>query len=132
MEEEKDIYLRIQDGEFDFKGPFPKQEDYTTFNYYKNGEVKATNVPYSERIQEKAYIEERVIDEVTYKEKKHEYYVQQNIMHDNFKKALFEYYEVSDSTKRFDAYRIAEERGHGNGYIDIASVFSDLVCLIKE
>ena len=50
---------------------------------------------------------------------------------DEFRKDLFEFHGVTNNPKADLAYSIAWSRGHSSGFTEVASVFGDIVELIK-
>lgn len=61
-----------------------------------------------------------------------DYLAEDGRIHDEFRKSLFETFDVVDNPKRDKAFAIAWEKGHSNGYSEVANEFADLVDLIKD
>ena len=56
----------------------------------------------------------------------------QRDLHDEFRKSLFETFDVANHPKRDKVFALAWERGHSAGFYEVANEFADLVDLIKD
>lgn len=63
---------------------------------------------------------------------RNEYLAEDGRIHDEFRNSLFETFDVVDNPKRDMAFAIAWQKGHSNGYGEVANEFADLVDLIRD
>jgi len=66
-----------------------------------------------------------------FEEKKLRYSNREHALIEEFKKDLFQEFEVTDNPKAEKCYRLAWEHGHSSGLADVASYFGDFVELIR-
>lgn len=117
---------------------YPAREDYTKVYVYSKGVtlVDGMNLqamPKSDiALHEKeGHIIEKAFDKEAFDAARKAYYDAENVLHQEFKKDLFEFHGVTDNPKAETLFARCWDRNHSGGYSDVASIFSDFVEVIQ-
>lgn len=153
-----DFYDMNEAGKFKNNLPYPNKDKFKMFYFYKNGicdgpftieqikefannmakQYKLDWIANSDYIRTRnflftdcGYVYQEIIDEEAYKKEKEIYYARETEIYEDFKKCLFEQFDVVDNPKRDTCFFIAWEHGHSSGFNEVYCYFSEIVELIK-
>lgn len=117
------------------KVPYPRKENFKTYNVYKGGKVLGAGVTDAVRHQlnkeNPGAIVEPMLDEVAYKAARDARNHYHAMISQTFIWGMFYIESVLDNPKAKLAYNIASEMSRGDGYQAIANTFEELVELIN-
>ena len=121
------------DTKYTSKVSYPRIAEYKRYFVYRKGEVifKGTAQEFNKQKLDKSGVVEEVLDEEKYREAIRLYHKDQERLNEEFQTELFALHGVTGNPKAQTCYGIAYERGHSGGYGEVASVFAELVELIK-
>ena len=112
----------------------PKQDDYTTIYYYKQGVMVGMKVGKIEDDFQppKNCVEEKVLDENSYNAHMKHYQEENLRLQNEFRRDLIKKYNMSNHPKANKLFNKAWDMGCSNGLEEVEYCFCDLVELFQE
>lgn len=118
---------------------YPNRDDFKTVYVYQKGVVlvdgiKLTAMPPADLVlhKEEGHLVEESFDRPAYQAACDVYRAAESAKYLEFRRDLFEEFDVSDNPKANTLFNKCWERGHSGGYNDVYSIFSDFVDIIKD
>lgn len=115
---------------------WPEKANYTMYFVYRGGEVLFSgNVEEYHAVKDMLganTVIERSVDDEAFKDARRAYAADQARLTEQFKQDLFVEHDVVTNPKRDKCYSLAWDRGHSDGYGEVASYFDTFVDLIKD
>ena len=111
----------------------PKQDDYTTIYYYKQGVMVGMKRQFEDDFQPpKNCVEEKVLDESSYNAHMKHYQEENLRLQNEFRRDLIKKYNMSNHPKANKLFDKAWDMGCSNGLEEVEYCFCDLLELFQD
>jgi hypothetical protein len=111
----------------------PKKDDYMTIYYYRKGVMVGMKRQFDADFEPpKGYVEERVLDEVSYNAHMKHYQEENLRLQEEFRRDLIEEYKMTGHQRANKIFDKAWDMGISSGLQEVEFYFQDLIGLFKD